>query len=346
MQDIARDKLVSIWLFAMSIAIIAMIFIGGLTRLTDSGLSITEWNPVSGILPPLNGSEWIQEFDKYKQSPEYIKHNSGMSLEEFKPIYLLEFYHRIAGRVTGLLFLLPLIYFLLSGRIKRENSVPYILAFVILISQGVMGWYMVKSGLISDPHVSHFRLAGHLMLAVFLYIILFWRLLCNTRDPILLAGHVSPVRQKFLCGLSIILLLFQMVLGAFVAGLDAGLVYDSFPLMGDSFIPHEILETHLSFASFSEPVFVQFIHRIFAYILFLVITIFCLSAIKLANNRFSKSVFYIVIALFVQMLLGIATIMYLVPIPIALLHQLGAMVLLSCLLWSYFLLSGSWDKNI
>lgn len=342
MQDLSnRNKYVSIWLLAMCVAITCMIFIGGLTRLTDSGLSITEWNPVSGILPPFDLQSWEAEFDKYKQSPEYIKYNSGMSLEEFKSIYLLEFYHRIAGRVTSLLYLIPLIFFISIGRINRKDMGIYILALILLVCQGVMGWYMVKSGLISDPHVSHYRLAAHFMLAIFLYIIVFWQLMKNSFDSILLPSNISVFYQKFWCFFSIFLLLAQMVFGAFVAGLDAGLVYNSFPLMGDSFIPHEVLNLDFSFSSFSEPVFVQFSHRILAYILFIVITIFCFSSLRLKNNRFSTSIFYVVIALLIQMLAGIVTVLYMVPIPIALLHQLGAVLLLSCLLWSCFLLVSS-----
>ena len=213
MQDSSsRNRFVSIWLLAMCTAVIFMIFIGGLTRLTDSGLSITEWNPVSGILPPFNSEAWEAEFGKYKQSPEYIKYNSGMSLTEFKSIYLLEFYHRIAGRVTSLLYLIPLIFFIAARKISRKDAGAYIFALILLAGQGVMGWYMVKSGLISDPHVSHFRLAAHLMLAVFLYIILFWQLIKNLFDPILLPSSISVAHQKFWCFASIVLLLIQMVM--------------------------------------------------------------------------------------------------------------------------------------
>ena len=345
MQYLVKDRLVSIWLFAMCFAIILMIFIGGLTRLTNSGLSITEWKPITGILPPLSSYEWEQEFNKYKQSPEYIKHNFDMQLEGFKSIYLLEFYHRIAGRITSLLFFFPLIFFLISGRIKIQALLPYTVALVVLGSQGIMGWYMVKSGLVDNPHVSHFRLAGHLMLAVFLYMILFWQLLANTSYPLLLSSNTSIKWQKKFCRASILLLLIQMIFGAFVAGLDAGLVYNNFPLMGESFMPEELLYSNLSLKSFFDPVFIQFMHRICAYILFFLITIFCFFAIKLENNRFSKSVFYVAIALLVQMILGILTLIYAVPITIALLHQLGAMLLLSCLLYSNFLLSASWNNS-
>lgn len=336
-----RNKFVSIWLIAMCIAIIFMIFIGGLTRLTDSGLSITEWNPITGILPPLDSETWKIEFGKYQQSPEYIKYNSGMTLEEFKPIYLLEFYHRMAGRLTALLYLIPLIFFIASGKISKNDLGIYTLGLILFACQGVMGWYMVKSGLISDPHVSHYRLAAHLLLAVFLYIIIFWQLMKNLFDPLLLPNNTSVTFQKFWCFASIAILLVQIVFGAFVAGLDAGLVYNSFPLMGDSFIPHEVSDINLSIYSFSEPVFIQFMHRLLAYILFIVITLFCFSSLKLKNNKYSISIFYVAIALCIQMLAGILTVIYMVPIPVALFHQFGAIFLLSCLLWSCFLLTTS-----
>ena len=176
------------------------------------------------------------------------------------------------------------------------------------------------------------------MLAVFLYMILFWQLLKNSLDPILLISNTSIVHQKFWCFASIILLLIQMIFGAFVAGLDAGLVYNSFPMMGDSFVPYEVSILSFSTDDFSNPVFIQFTHRILAYSLFFVITIFCFSSLSLKNNRFSISIFYVATALFIQMLTGIITIIYIVPILTALLHQLGAVFLLSCLLWSYFLL--------
>jgi heme a synthase len=339
MQDIlSKNKIILLWLSVVCAAIIFMIFIGGLTRLTDSGLSITEWKPVSGIIPPLDQKSWNIEFDKYKQSPEYVKYNFDMSLSEFKSIYLLEFYHRIAGRVTGLVYFIPLMFFLLKGFINLKESRIYFFALFLFLSQGVMGWYMVKSGLISNPHVSHYRLAGHLMLAVFLYIILFWQLMRNAFESILFPVGQSIRLQKNLCFASIILLLVQMVLGAFVAGLDAGLVYNSFPLMGDNFMPDEVVNLGISISSFSDPVFVQFIHRLFAYILFIVIVIYCFFAMKLNIRKISRSVLYIIIALIIQMLAGIFTVLYMVPVPIALGHQLGAIILLSFLLWSYFLL--------
>lgn len=339
-----QNRAISIWLNLMCLAVIIMIFIGGLTRLTDSGLSITEWNPVSGAMPPISDSAWELEFAKYKKSPEYLQHNLGMDITEFKPIYLLEFTHRIAGRATGLLYLLPLVFFLIKGHIRRRDMGIYSLATVLLAMQGFMGWYMVKSGLISDPHVSHYRLAAHLMLAVFLYMIIFWQRMKNSCDLMLLPAETNLSHTYFWCIVSILLILVQMMLGAFVAGLDAGLVYNSFPMMGDGFIPHEVSETSLNFLSFGEPVFVQFVHRIVAYILFITICVFCWQSINLGNSKCTRITIYIFLALILQMCLGIITLIYQVPIILALLHQLGAVLLLSCLLWACFLIKTSMDS--
>jgi len=333
-----KNLVVTIWLSSMCIAILAMIFIGGLTRLTDSGLSITEWNPISGIIPPLDYDNWNIEFEKYKQSPEYIKHNIGMSLDKFKLIYLLEFIHRLAGRMTTLLYIIPLIIFIICRKIKHKEIPKYTFAMLLLLLQGAMGWYMVKSGLVSNPYVSHYRLALHLMLAVFLYIIIFWQLMRNSFDIMLLPSDVSLRPVSVLCEISIFLLLVQIMLGAFVAGLDAGLVYNSFPLMGDSFVPYELSVFNMSMVNFSDPVFVQFMHRIVAYLLCFFLYLFFREAMRIGNDKFFFAVFTVFFSLILQLCLGVITLIYNVPITFALLHQIGAIVLLSCLLWSYFLI--------
>lgn len=338
-----QNATLSIWLGLMCCAIIAMIFIGGLTRLTESGLSITEWNPVSGVLPPMNTESWNVEFDKYKKSPEYLKHNNNMGLEEFKSIYLLEFIHRIAGRIISLLYLLPLIFFYFKGIIKNKDLKIYLFALILLGLQGFMGWYMVQSGLISNPYVSHYRLASHLMLAVFLYIIIFWQMMKNSFDIMLVSVDNKLSSLKYLCLFSILILLIQITFGAFVAGLHAGLVYNNFPMMGDSFIPSEILLSNISIASFRDPIFVQFIHRITAYLLFAIISIFCIFGIKLGNNKLKRVIIYIFLALLFQIFLGVLTLIYFVPVSLALIHQFGAILLLSCLLWAYFLIKSCSD---
>ena len=336
-----HNKIISVWLCTMCFFIVLMIFIGGFTRLTEAGLSITEWNPVSGILPPLNENSWNIEFGKYKNSPEYKNINFGMSLDEFKSIYLIEFIHRIAGRITGLLYIIPLLIFLLKGYIKPNEVGIYCIGLMLFLSQGVMGWYMVKSGLVFDPHVSHYRLAAHLLLAVLLYTLFFWQFMKSKLDIVLFPAAVDVSLEKALCKFAIIVLLLQIVLGAFVAGLDAGLVYNQFPLMGEGFVPNEIKISTLSLSSFSDPVFVQFAHRMTAYLLSVIIVIFCIKGWKIGNKKFSLVLGCIFMALVIQVLLGIVTLVYNVPIELALLHQLGAVLLLSCLIWAYFLLKYS-----
>jgi len=341
MKDLytTHNKHIELWLKIICFAIICMIFIGGFTRLTNSGLSITEWKPITGIFPPLTEESWNQEFDKYKESPEYLKINNSIEIKEFKSIFWVEFIHRIAGRITGILYLLPLLYFLVNGTISGNNIFIYLIGVILLFAQGFAGWYMVKSGLTSNPHVSHFRLAIHLLLAILLYSILFWQLMRNSFDIIILSTKTNLSRINLCLNISLTLLFIQITFGAFVAGLDAGLVYNSFPLMGESFVPHELNSNALSLQSFYDPVFVQFIHRILAYVTTTAILISCFIGFKIQNFLLSKTLVYTIIALIFQMIAGILTLVNQVPITIALIHQLGAVILLSCLLWSKYLVN-------
>jgi cytochrome c oxidase assembly protein subunit 15 len=343
----APNKPLTLWLIIMCLAVICMIGIGGYTRLTHSGLSITQWQPVTGIVPPLSEELWEQEFHNYQQSPEYLKINSHISLAEFKSIFWVEFIHRLAGRITGILYLIPLIFFVINRTIRGKDILIYLGGFILLTGQGFAGWYMVKSGLVSAPHVSHFRLAIHLLLAVFLYALLFWQLLTtswrgvrkldvaiqtNKHHP---SWRATENTNKWL-NVSLILLFIQIIFGAFVAGLNAGLIYNSFPLMGDALIPHEINWTTLTIASFSDPVFIQFMHRMIAYIVMITILYSCYIGFKI-NNSLSKALICIICALVFQITAGIITLIYSVPLTIALLHQLGAVILLSTILWAKYL---------
>ena len=343
MQDLytRRNTTVTLWLKIMCLAIICMIFIGGLTRLTNSGLSITEWKPITGIVPPLTKELWLQEFDKYKQSPEYLKINSSINLSEFKSIFWIEFIHRIAGRITGILYLLPLIYFLFNGAISGSKIWIYLGGLILLIGQGFAGWYMVKSGLDSSPHVSHFRLAIHLLLAISLYAILFWQLMNQCFDIMPMSSKINLSSCNFWLNISLTLLFIQITFGAFVAGLDAGLVYNDFPLMGRELVPSELTAKAFSFKSFYDPVFIQFSHRILAYIVTITILTSCFVGFKIQNLLLSKSLIYVILALIFQITAGILTLIYLVPITIALLHQLGAVTLLSSLLWVKYLVTNT-----
>lgn len=333
------------WLIACCFMVIFMIFIGGLTRLTDSGLSIVEWKPVSGVIPPINDQQWQGEFAKYQQFPEYQQKNINMTLSEFKLIFWLEFIHRLAGRITGLLYLVPLLYFLINKKIYGKAIPIYLSVLILFAAQGFMGWYMVKSGLSLQPYVSHFRLACHLILAVIIYSLLFDQLLGNNAEILLIPNDMNLSNQKFLSILSIIIVYVQIFLGGLVAGLDAGLVYNSFPLMGDSFIPQEVTAFSFNLRSLSDPVIIQFIHRIGAYLVCFSLIFLSISLIKTSHPKLKKVAYSIMLALILQMLAGIITILCQVPIFIALGHQIFAVILLSTILWCYFLLrSANLDK--
>jgi cytochrome c oxidase assembly protein subunit 15 len=337
-QPLKDDKYIANWLLICCILVILMILIGGFTRLTNSGLSIVEWKPVTGIIPPLTEEDWQIELTKYRNTPEYQQLGANIDLAEFKFIFIVEFIHRLAGRITGLMYLIPLLYFFIRNKLRTEDRLPHFFILTLFFIQGFMGWYMVKSGLQSVPYISHFRLAFHLIIAVLLYSLIFWQLMKNNFDIVLVSRQENFNSRKNLCLLLMIMLYGQIFLGGLVAGLDAGLVYNSFPLMGGSFVPHEI---SLKTASLTDPVFVQFIHRIGAYLLSIAISTLIFILFRINNYKLHKVACYIAFALLLQMLAGIATVIYSVPIFIALVHQIGAIILLSCLLWCYFLL-----KNI
>ena len=332
-----QQLLVSRWLSLCCLIVVFLIFLGGLTRLTDSGLSIVEWKPISGVVPPLTISDWESEFSKYQQSPEYQKKNTTMNLPEFKRIFWLEFIHRLAGRVVGLFFLLPLLYFLVTRQIAKKSIPTYFTILLLFCIQGFIGWYMVKSGLVSEPNVSHFRLAMHMIIATIIYTLLFYQMMKNSFDILIISSPVKLHSAKCYCVLAIILVYVQIFLGGLVAGLDGGLVYNSFPLMGNSFVPKEITWS-LSVSNFNEAVFVQFIHRIGAYAVCISVICLVISLLKIKHPKLTRAAYTITAAVILQMLLGVFTILYSVPIVVALLHQIFAIILLSSILWSYFLI--------
>lgn len=303
---------IKLWLQCCAFMVLLMIFIGGLTRLSDAGLSIVEWKPISGIIPPMTNSSWEIEFAKYQNSPEFQLINNKMGLGEFKHIFWLEFIHRIAARLTGLIICLPMLYFYFSGKLSLKNDKSYLWLMILLLTQGLMGWLMVKSGLQEDPHVSHFRLATHLILAVTLYHFIIAKLF--------------PISQKNWITIILMPLLYvQIFLGGLVAGLDAGMIYNTFPLMGGNFIPHEFLSYKQIQDIFYDPASLQFLHRFIAYIL----AILC---IILAIKTYNKSKLIgslILIMIIIQITLGILTLIYIVPMPLALLHQICALALLT-----------------
>ncbi|AFB20857.1 COX15/CtaA family protein [Rickettsia canadensis] len=336
-----QQSLITKWLSISCIMVIAMIVIGGITRLTGSGLSIVEWRPITGILPPLSFESWQVEFAKYKAFPEYNYVNYRMTLSQFKFIYLLEFIHRLLGRITALIYIVPLIYFYFKGIIKNRDIAPYIIVLLLLYLQGFMGWYMVKSGLLNNPSVSHLRLAFHLIIAVIIYHILFYQLIKNRCDILLILSQTDLKLPLRFSSVAITVIYLQIFLGALVAGLDAGLIYNSFPLMGDNFIPTAIKDNFFDLKNWYDPVFIQCIHRLGGYSVFLVVMSLATYLLKIEHPKLNKIAYFLIIALLMQISTGIITLLYSVPIIIASTHQFFAIVLLSVIIWCYFLIKTS-----
>ena len=335
MTDENKNIYVAYWLLLITFLVIIMIVIGGLTRLTESGLSITKWDLISGILPPLSSAQWDNQFSLYKQIPEYKLLNAGMTLEQFKTIYWWEYIHRLLGRIVGIVYILPFFYFLKKNLIKKENFISLCLILILIVTQGIVGWYMVKSGLTDRTDVSHYRLSLHLTLAFIIFIMLFWNYLNYTNIHIVLGKKKLPYNLPIIF---LFILICQISIGAFVSGLDAGKIYQTWPLMNGNYFPDDSdIKNLFSLNSFESPSVVQFIHRNMAYLLFLFISIILI--ITFMNKDFfylRKSAALVFIILIFQMMLGILTIKFGVQIFLASTHQIGSIFLiLSCLLLVY-----------
>jgi len=327
----ARDdrKAVGIWLLICCLAIYAMVVLGGVTRLTGSGLSMVDWRPITGFLPPSSPEQWEETFALYQQSPEFQKINREMDLEGFKGIFWLEYFHRLLGRLIGFLFLLPLLYFALRRRIDKPLIPKLAGVFVLGGLQGLLGWYMVRSGLVNDPHVSPYRLTAHLGLAFLIYGYLFWVAL-DLLVPVTRAPPGTGARSfKGLSWLVTGLVLLTVVSGGFVAGLKAGFAFNTFPLMGGQVIPDGILTLSPVWKNFFENVAtVQLDHRLLATLLFLLIPILWLLGRKTVLFRNARLGLHLLLAfLFIQIALGISTLLLMVPTALAAAHQGGALAL-------------------
>jgi len=300
-----------------------MVAIGGLTRLTDSGLSITAWELFTGILPPLNNNDWNSYFSEYKKIPEYQIINFTMTLDEFKIIFYWEYAHRLVARIVGLFCLIPLIFFSLKFKKNKLYSSKYYWIFFLICLQGFIGWYMVSSGLTENINVSHFRLSIHLSLALTILSLIFWFIL----DISNLNKFKNAVSKKLLIFIFILIIL-QIVLGAFLSGLDGGLIYNSWPDMNGSFFPNDIIYSDLlSSQLFNNPSIIQFFHRVTAYVLLFFIVI--LNYFYLKNKLNIKNIIIFDIAILVQVFLGIITLLSGVEIKYASLHQLGSIFVLT-----------------
>ncbi len=324
-QDATRSRPIAVanWLLSVAFLVFLMVIVGGITRLTESGLSITEWKPIMGAIPPLSDADWLSEFEKYKQIPEYIEITgpAGMTLANFKFIYFWEWIHRLLGRVIGLAFALPFLYFAVKRAIPKGYGLRLTGLLFLGGLQGFIGWWMVSSGLSELTDVSHFRLATHLLLALFILACLVWTALDLRR---LAVGAVTPARMTGF-GLIVALVLFlQLLFGAYVAGLNAGYVSNTWPLMNDSLVPEGIDFTFGAWAAVNnDPYLTHFIHRWWAWV---TVGVLIVLARKVRGQSRMASV-AIHSAFGIQILLGIATVMTGMDIVLAVLHQaVGALV--------------------
>lgn len=326
-NDTHQPRALARWLIVVAAMVFVMVVVGGITRLTESGLSMVRWEPIAGIIPPLDEQQWVKEFDGYKATPEYRKINRGMSLDEFKGIFFWEYLHRQIGRLIGLAMILPLAWFAWKRAIPRGYGSRLAALTALVVLQGAIGWWMVASGLIDRPDVSHLRLATHLVTALIFFAGLIWTaldLLGHARNPV-----PGPARLHTLSGAVLLILGIQITLGAFTAGLDAGFAFASWPLMGETLFPANgwILHWGVIENLRDNPVVVQFLHRWWAWI---AAGAALLLAFK-ARVKWRAAPLVVPLLVATQILLGIETLLSGVAIPIAAAHQAVAVLLLGSL---------------
>ncbi|MEO8849055.1 MAG: COX15/CtaA family protein, partial [Casimicrobiaceae bacterium] len=322
-----RDaRAVALWLLVCCALVYAIVVVGGVTRLTHSGLSITEWQPIVGTLPPLDVADWQQAFAKYQLTPEFRDVNHAMTLDEFKGIFWWEYVHRLLGRLVGTVFLLPFLYFLARRRIPSGYAKPLAAIFVLGGLQGALGWYMVQSGLVDDPRVSQFRLTAHLGLAVLLFAAMLWTAMSLLFRARMRSADPGPRRFAY----AVATLVFVMILsGGLVAGTHAGFAYNTFPSMNGHFVPPEILSIAPAWKNFFwNLATVQFDHRMIAYALAITVPLLAWRLYRQADApaRARSGSRWLVAMLAVQITLGISTLLLVVPIPLAAVHQAGAVL--------------------
>ena len=324
-------KYITYWLASVFLIVSLMIVVGGLTRLTDSGLSITQWQLFTGILPPLNIDQWNYYFDLYKKIPEYKLQNYSMTLDEFKVIYWWEFIHRFLGRLIGILFLIPLIFFTIKLGFKK--TLNFHLIFSLICLQGFIGWYMVSSGLVDRIDVSHYRLALHLVLAFIILSLIFWNYLSYKKIQL-----PNKKINNLLLSSFVVLLFVQLIIGAFVSGMDAGKIYNTWPLMGNNYFPDDNLIINLfNFSALNNPSLVQFVHRNLAY---LIMVFYLFLLFKVYHKKLSdyyKILNTIGVLLILQILLGIFTLLSGAQIFISSMHQISSIFLISSSVYFLFL---------
>jgi heme a synthase len=328
-QERAHNRRIAVWLFVCCLMVYAMVILGGATRLTGSGLSMVEWDPIFGIVPPLDQKTWEATFALYQQSPEFQKINIGMDLAGFKRIYWYEYSHRVLGRTIGTVFLLPFLFFLARGWLKRPLIPKLVSLFVLGGLQGLLGWYMVKSGLVDKPHVSQYRLTAHLGLAIIIYAYMLHVALGLWYGSQRTAAVPTGLQRA--TGLLGVTVFITMLSGGFVAGLKAGFAYNTFPLMDGHWIPEVIFMQEPLWRNFFENIAtVQFTHRVLATLVFFsVVTLWLVSIRQPLPARVRRALHGLLAAALLQVTLGISTLLLHVPVPLAVAHQAGALLLLT-----------------
>jgi len=335
-MTIQSKKPILIWLFSGCFLIYAMVVLGGITRLTHSGLSMVEWNMIVGSMPPMSDADWQVPFEKYKLTPEFQKLNYQFSLDEFKSIYWWEYSHRLLGRTIGLVFLIPFLYFWIRKKIDKALFNRLVVVLILGGFQGVLGWYMVKSGLIKDPHVSHYRLAAHLISAFLVFGFTFWIAL-DILFPIpknkQQVDPLSGIRKAAYVLFAFVVV--QIIYGAFVAGLKAGYYYPTFPKMGDEWMPDGVTFLQPLWKNFMEGIpGVQFVHRYIAYVVLFLISFIWYRSRKLnllPTQKMAANILFTVV--WFQFTLGVLTLLYSVPVCLGVLHQTGAFFLFASTLF-------------
>ncbi len=333
-NNITRNQ-ISIWLLFMFLLIALMIIVGGLTRLTDSGLSITEWELFAGFFPPMNDQKWMDYFNEYKQIPEFKLQNYSMTIAEFKVIFWWEWVHRFLGRIIGISFLIPLIYF--SFKIKFKNLISFYIIFFLICFQGFIGWYMVASGLVDRVDVSHYRLSLHLLIAFVILSLTYW----NYLKINVINNHKNKI-NSFIPLIFLITIFIQIIIGAFVSGMDAGKIYNSWPMMGKSYFPDDNdINNLFTLSAFNDPSLVQFIHRNLAYLIcfFYIIIFFKIYKNKIYNLY--KSINLLGFFILLQIFLGVLTILFGAQIIIASMHQISSIFLVSSSIYFFFINTNS-----
>lgn len=331
MSATENSKQIAFWLLFIVFMVFLMVVVGGATRLTESGLSMVTWKPIGGIIPPLSDAAWLAEFAHYKESPEYKIENAGMSVEAFKSIFWWEWGHRLLGRLIGFVFLLPMVWFWVKNQIPRGYKLRLVALFILGGLQGLLGWYMVKSGLVDEPAVSHYRLTAHLSLALIILGYAFWTALELMKPAP--SKTIKPL--KILTHITMTVLMLQILMGGLVAGLKAGFIFNTWPLMGETFVPEHLLGYDPWYRSFIDSaVTTQFDHRIGAYILVIMTgLLFWKSRAEEVSVPVKRAVHIVTGVFLAQVLFGIIMLLNEVPVGLGTSHQGGGVACLMALVY-------------